>query len=888
MVRQKQMILTWTVMLLFIFVTYLYIFNFKNDQGLFYFFGEAVYTFLPLLASIFLFMAFKKTPSIEKPFWLLLSIGFISTFIAEVIWDYYELLLNTNVPFPGSSDIFYILHILLFLCAFLYRMRKEENRKAIFKYLLNASIIMTVTATYGWYYFIKPIINTSDFTVGYQVVSIGYPLADLFLLILASSVFWDTSNIVSKSFLYLYMGLFVVVIADSVYLYLQAVNSYSSWSLVDPLYLLSYMLVGFSGYQRTKEQKESAFFLNQNNTEEPSTDFKLILPYIYVLTLCIFLLFTQEFSIVLGTFVSILLIIVQQISSIIDNRRLLDRFEQQTAMLSINEQRYRSLFDHHTDAIFTLDIMGNFKAANKKCISYFEKTHEELMKSTIYSFFPLPIKYEVLSCFTDAKKGDPQHHVVSYDMNGTKYLSITYIPIIVNNRVDGVFGIAKDITEIKENEVQKIHLANHDALTELPNRRYFDKKLDSALAQAQLNGKKLALLFIDMDHFKIINDTLGHSFGDQLLINVAEKLKQTIGYNDIVARQGGDEFIILLKDIVDESDVIRRSEKLLEQFNRPFVINQHRVSVTPSIGISIYPNDADSAQELMKNADMAMYRVKHQGKNHYKIYRSLNDDKSFRKLTIEKDIHTVIKKDQLEVYYQPQVAMDGEEIVGVEALVRWNHPDLGLVNPGEFIPLAEAIGTIFSINEWVLEEACKQLKYWHNQGHVIKVAVNISPQQFYHEFNLVEKVKEILMIYDIDPSYLVVEITETIAINNMDVAIDKLVELKKLGVLIALDDFGTGYSSLSYLTMLPIDTIKIAREFIDQIGVGSANEAVLASLVSLANDLNYIIVIEGVETEEQWNKLKHSHSHIMQGYYFSRPLPVHMVNKLLENKATVS
>ncbi len=567
-----------------------------------------------------------------------------------------------------------------------------------------------------------------------------------------------------------------------------------------------------------------------------------------------------------------------------DNVKLTLLSKQQEQELAISEQRYRSLFQYHTDAVFSLGLDGNIIDANTKFLSMTELNETKLRDFKFSTVIPPMSMAKVLRNFIAAKKGKSQYYEIAIkDWNGNhKYLSVTYIPIFAEDKVNGVFGIAKDLTQLKETEKKINHLAYHDPLTGLPNRRYFESLLDQAIAEAEVNNKMLAVLFLDLDHFKIINDTLGHSTGDDLLVAVGQRLSQSLANDHITARHGGDEFILLLKSIDHIEQVINNAEKVLGNLQQPFLINNHRVSVTPSIGISIYPEDANNSQTLMKHADKAMYRVKYQGKNHYSIYKPLSDGKALRKVAISKDIHTVLEDNQLEVHYQPQICTTTGLIYGVEALVRWNHPGLGLISPAEFIPLAEATGVIFALNDWVLDKACADLKKWHEQGYFIYMAVNVSPQQFYSEESLSEKVNKTLDKYQVSSNYLVIEITEAIAINNMDIAINKLIELQGLGVQIALDDFGTGYSSLSYLTQLPIDTIKIAREVIDDIGSRSASKAILSAVVTMANDLNLKIVLEGVEKEEQLRQLMHFRSHYMQGYYFSRPIPKSEMDLLLD------
>ncbi|MRH41786.1 EAL domain-containing protein [Aquibacillus halophilus] len=875
---------------LFLIASYITIIFGRNDDMI-HLIGGIITSFIPLIAAFWLFKASRRSSNEEKIFWLLFSIGYLSSFIGEIIWDVYEYLFQLAIPFPGYPDFFYLLNYSLLFMAFIYKMFKETRTVSAVRYLFDLVVVMTVASAFSWHYLVRPIINISMHNEPYLLFMLGYPMGDLAILLLATSIYLSSTDLLKqKSLLLLFAGLVTQVIANSSYLYLQLSDQYSSWSLIDPIFYLSVLLIAMAGRQYDKADTDSMVITKKRKSvliNERNLFLRISVPYIGVAVLIGFLLFegSSSTSIMLGAIISISLIICRQIIVIVDNRDLLLKYRKQARELTVNEQRYRSLFEHHTDAVFSLDLEGNFKTANPQFLSMTGLEESELETLNLSNILPQKIVTRVFNYFIYAKEGKPQYFEIGIKnkKGENQYLSINYIPIFIMDKVNGVFGIAKDVTQMKETEEKINHLAYHDSLTGLPNRRHFETLLNQAIVEADNNKSMLGVLFLDLDHFKLINDTLGHSVGDDLLVSVAERLTQCLSTDNIAARHGGDEFIILLKGIHQSEEISGHAEVLLKHLNEPFLINQGKVSVTPSIGISIYPEDASSSEDLLKNADKAMYRVKYQGKNHYRIYKPLSDDKSLRKLAIEKDIYSVIANEELEVYYQPQIETDTGLIYGVEALVRWNHPEFGLISPADFIPLAEATGVIFPLNEWVLRTACKQLKIWHEQGILIYMAVNISPQQFYKEENLTTKVKEVLDECELDPSFLVIEITEAIAINNMDIAIRKLFELKRLGVQVALDDFGTGYSSLSYLTQLPIDTIKIAREFIDEIGTASTTSAILAALVTMANDLNLKIVLEGVEREEQLQQLMRFRSHYMQGFYFSRPIPLEEMNAMLND-----
>lgn len=445
-------------------------------------------------------------------------------------------------------------------------------------------------------------------------------------------------------------------------------------------------------------------------------------------------------------------------------------------------------------------------------------------------------------------------------------------PIYEDDQIVGAFGQFRDITDRYLLEEKYNYLAYHDDLTGLPNRRYIQKDIESLLLESTKIGNKLklAILFLDLDRFKVINDTFGHSKGDILLIEVTKRLVKCLGENDNLARMGGDEFIFILKDFDDENYVVEKAEQVLEQFKSPFTVNENEFHTTVSIGIAIYPNYTISLEQFMINADTAMYKAKSQGKNRYIIYTTdmLNN---MIDIKLETDLRKALEKNEFLLHYQPKVCNKTGELVGVEALIRWNHPELGLIYPDKFIKLAEETGLITQIGEWVIEQACIQNKKWQLSGiSPIKIAVNLSTQQFLKQ-NLVCFVKEVLDRTKLAPEYLVLEITESMTM-DFDYSLKVLEELKSIGVHISIDDFGTGYSSLSYLKKFPIDYLKIDRSFVMDIMDDKNDANIVKAIITLAHNLDLQVIAEGVETIEQLEFLKKYNCHIIQGYFFSKPI----------------
>jgi diguanylate cyclase (GGDEF)-like protein/PAS domain S-box-containing protein len=424
-------------------------------------------------------------------------------------------------------------------------------------------------------------------------------------------------------------------------------------------------------------------------------------------------------------------------------------------------------------------------------------------------------------------------------------------------------------------------VAKHDALTGLPNRIMFQDRLELAVARAKRNARRLAVMFIDMDRFKVINDTLGHEAGDSLLREVAARLQQTLRVSDTVARLGGDEFVVLIEDVSDPVYLGTIAQKLIDAFVASFVLFAQEYHVTASIGISTYPDDADDIQALLRNADIAMYRAKEQGRNAFQFYSAQMNVHSVERLALESSLRRALERNELVLHYQPRVEIPGGHITGVEALVRWQHPEMGLVPPGKFIPLAEETGLIAPIGEWALAAACSQHRAWERAGlGWVRVAVNLSPRQF-TQGDLVKTVARVLAETGCDAKYLELEITEGMVMRNPESAVMLLRRLKDMGIHIAMDDFGTGYSSLAYLKRFPIDSLKIDRSFVKDVPEDAGDVAINVAVIAMAHSLGLKVVAEGVETREQLDFLRKEGCDEMQGYFFSKPLPVEQVTALL-------
>ncbi|MCL5103134.1 MAG: EAL domain-containing protein [Armatimonadetes bacterium] len=471
--------------------------------------------------------------------------------------------------------------------------------------------------------------------------------------------------------------------------------------------------------------------------------------------------------------------------------------------------------------------------------------------------------------------------------DGSQYVAETTITPVKNEegRIYRFVAINRNITEKKVFEKRMDYLAHYDILTGLPNRLLMGHKLTQTLTQAARNNTQAAVMFLDLDGFKLVNDTMGHKAGDELLKLVAERLTKRCGDSGIVGRMGGDEFVIVLPHVDSAESAAMFTRRILKSFSKPFDLQEGQTQVSTSVGISLYPEHGVDVEALVKNADAAMYRAKERGKNSYCFYDEALSAAATERITMEAALKAAIEREEFVVYYQPRVNVVTGDILGAEALIRWRHPELGLVFPDEFLPLAEETGLIVPISEWVLRKACVQNKAWQDAGlPAIELAVNVSARQFQRR-STPATIKSALVESGLEPKYLELELTENAVMSSPDAAAAALGAIRKLGVRISIDDFGTGSSSISYLRRFPVDTLKIDRSFIRGIPANTDSVAITQAVVVMAHSLNLTVVAEGVETLEQLKYLFELGCDQMQGYFMSAALPADQFEELLRRPA---
>lgn len=547
--------------------------------------------------------------------------------------------------------------------------------------------------------------------------------------------------------------------------------------------------------------------------------------------------------------------------------------------------QFAMLLDTIPDLIWLKDANGIYLFCNKAFAALYGTSEQEIVGKSDYDF----VNFQLADFFRahdliamDAKAPSRNEEELSFKANGYNGLFETIKTPVYDQEGQflGVLGVSRDITTRKENEEKILQLEYFDPLTALPNKLQLRLRLEHDLSIAERQKQTVAVLFIDCDHFKNVNDTLGHAIGDELLVKVAKRLKPILRQGDTLSRQGGDEFVVILP-VVSIDDAAHMAKRLLQTIEQPIKMNDHELVITASIGIALYPNDGKDVDTLFKSADAAMYLAKQNGRNNYRFFTPEIQSRSARILSLENALRYAHSRGELSLHYQPQVSLSDGKIVGVEALLRWHHPEFGMISPVEFIPIAEESGQMLLLGEWVMRTAASRMKQWINMGFpAMSVAVNLSAVQFHHAnlsklvFNIIDEVK-------LPPWFFEIELTESAAAQNPIHAIETMNELHERGIRLSIDDFGTGYSSLSYLKRFKVYKLKIDQSFIRDISVDPEDREIVKTIIALGKSLGFKTIAEGVETKEQLDFLKENGCDEAQGYYFSKPLNVDDIEALL-------
>lgn len=565
--------------------------------------------------------------------------------------------------------------------------------------------------------------------------------------------------------------------------------------------------------------------------------------------------------------------------------------KQMQQQLAQSELRFRTLLDNTPQiAVQGYHADGSTFYWNKASEMIYGYSREEALgKNLLELIIPTPMQSLVAEAMTQMAQSGvsiPSEELMLQRKDGSMVSVFSGHAVVKLPGMEAqIFCIDVDLTERKKQAAALAFLSDFDAVTQLPNRQHFTRCVDKAIVQAKLQQQQCAVLLMDLDNFKDINDSFGHSAGDQLLMQVSQRLHQICDAQHVLARLGGDEFGVLLHIVQSETEAERFAERLMRQLQQPCILNNGSEVITAvSVGISLYPQHASNSEDLLRAADAAMYKVKGEGRNHIALYTDELTAQAKQRVVLEARLRHAMKHDLLQCYYQPQVEISTGRIVGAEVLLRWHDAELGTVSPTVFIPLAESSGLIHSLGTWVLQQSLKQLKSWLEQGIApFSLAVNVSAQQF-NKDQLLEELKQALLDTAVPPALLELEVTESVLMTDEARIIDIMHQIKALGVKLAIDDFGTGYSSLAYLKRLPLDVLKIDRRFIEHIPQAKDDKQITSAIIALAHTMNFEVLAEGVETAEQLAFLREQGCDLYQGYYYSKALPASEFTALLRAK----
>ncbi|MCU7943031.1 MAG: EAL domain-containing protein [Candidatus Thiodiazotropha sp. (ex Cardiolucina cf. quadrata)] len=596
--------------------------------------------------------------------------------------------------------------------------------------------------------------------------------------------------------------------------------------------------------------------------------------------------------------------LLRSVANVLERRQLKATNQSIQLRLEESESLHKFIVNNSPDMIYLLDHEGRFAFINERVKSLLGYDQNEVIGEHFSKLIHTEDIERAHFTFNERRAGEratrsAELKLSSKNNNGSRFFDSGTVPVelssigIYTTNDDntksfiGTYGVARDISERKQAEELIKYQLYHDLLTNLPNRSLFRDRLNMAMAQSKRSGKKLAVMYLDMDRFKIINDSLGHYVGDELLKMVGQRLRSELREADTLARVGGDEFNLLIPEINDIQDARNLAEKILRLTLEPFIIKNEEIFISFSIGISIYPSDGDTKDSLIKHADIAMYKVKNAGKNGYAFYSEKMKAHFSQSLDIENGLRKAISTNELCLYYQPQFDINNGYMKGVEALVRWKHPEKGTIQPNEFISVAEESGLIIPLGEWVLRRACTDIKRWMEQeGISLQLSVNISMQQLEMD-QFVNKALKIIKRHQLPKDTLELEITEHAIMQDMEKAIDALTKLSHKGIRIAIDDFGTGYSSLGYLQNLPINTLKIDRSFVQGIKTSEDN-SIIDAIIAMAKGLNLNLIAEGVENQTQIDHLSRAGCGLAQGFFYSHPVPEDELLKFIKSNGNTN
>jgi len=850
----------------------------------------------PLAAAVACTRAARRRRGRRGWSWSLLGASALSWALGQVVWSYYEVLAGREVPFPSLADLGYLLAVPLAAAALLTHAATPERGAAQTRRVLDGLIIATAVLAVSWQTVLGPLLRAATGSVLEQVLALAYPVGDLVTISLVIFLLAGSRSAPRAPLLLIGAGLAGIAFADSLFAYLTQTGAYGSGELIDTGWVVGYLLIMLGALVPQRHRHAAA-------GSRMGAAWTVVLPYVPVLVAGGLtgsrLARGMRIDAFLGLLIllQIVLVIVRQLMAVLENlalaRELDSKVKQRTAELAHRERHFRSLVQNGSDLILVVDQDTTIAYASPSCERLLGRRADALTGTALATLLH-PDDLQQLPPMLVAAEARPGVTLpVEWRLrhaDGTwRFMETLLTSQLTEAAVQGIVLNSRDITDRKQFEDQLRHQALHDPLTRLPNRALFGDRLAQALAGQARRGGGVGVLLVDLDDFKQVNDTAGHVVGDALLEAVAIRLRTLVRPADTVARLGGDEFAVLAEALPDPGEATKLAERIRQGLGQPLLVEGRELFAHASIGISIATAPGLPPEQLLRQADVAMHVAKSEGKNRHRHFDPAMHQAVVERMALQSELTSAVERDQLTVHYQPVVALDSGRLTGVEALVRWQHPERGLVPPGSFIPLAEQTGLIVPLGRWVLQAACQQLHQWEQAGLAdrLDLNVNVSVRQL-KEPAFVATVAEVVQQTGVEPGRLVLELTESLLMENLDAILEVLHQLRGLGVRLAIDDFGTGYSSLAYLVKLPVQVLKIDRSFITRLHEDPNNLTLVRSILKLAADLRLQTVAEGIEAVEQAEELRRLGCDKGQGYWFSRPLPAADLQHLLRTTPAAS
>jgi diguanylate cyclase (GGDEF)-like protein/PAS domain S-box-containing protein len=833
--------------------------------------------------------------------WLLFGAAVLSWGAGQIVWTWYESVLGREVPFPSAADIGYLGLPPLAGAALLCLPLAAPTLAGRVRTILDGLIVASSLLLTSWIVVLNSVIESGADSALTLVISLAYPVGDGVVITMVIYV-WSRARQLNEalplSLPLLGGGLIAFAVADTGFVYLTTSGSYSSGSLIDLGWFAGFTLMLLAALRPAKEGP----VLQERNSAGPSRG--TLLPYaavtVAMLASVSWTLTTDAADPVVSWIRTTILalLVARQILTLRENnfltRTLEQRVEARTAELRDNEQRFAALVQHSSDLVTVVDDLGTVRYQSESSRRVLGYEPEYLVGRSLFELMDAPHASDLLEALQQSSPERLRVHTLysswRHSTGRECQVEVTITNLLDNPAVEGLVLNTRDVTDRADLERQLTHQAFTDSLTGLPNRALFRDRLQHALSRREAAEGPLTVYFLDLDGFKAVNDSLGHSAGDELLVQVAHRLRQLLRASDTVARFGGDEFAILVDHLAEGDDGTGLAQRISDALQAPFDLQAEQVHVGVSVGIASRDSSATDAEQLLRNADLAMYQAKAEGTGGHAVYDPGMHAGLVERVRLASDLRKALAEGQLRVHYQPMVSMRTGEITGVEALVRWEHPERGLVPPDTFIPVAESTGVIGALGLWVLRESCRQAMLWRQDrpgAARLKLSVNVSARQLQHG-DLPREVAEVLAETGLPAEDLTLEMTESVLIDNADETLRTLTALRGLGVRLAIDDFGTGYSSLSYLHRFPVDSLKIDRSFVQRLSHGGDAAALISTILRLAQSMRLETVAEGIEHAEQMLVLRRQGCTTGQGYHFSPAVHAAAIGDLLADQDLAS